>query len=618
LKRYGCLLLIALLAGCNRGRPEPVILEPDRHEEAPEEKPPQRVAISPEAPFTFAVVGDNRGESSGRPVPAFTAIVRAMRETSPDLVFNTGDIINGYKGEKEAHLRKLWRGYKESIVSLKRPVYHVPGNHDIFDPASARVWKETWGETWFSFDHGCARFIGLDTESDRSRVRGAQLDWLRKQLASCRLPHVFVFLHKPLFPVDGHIGSSLDEFPAERDRLHHLFVEHRGRIKGVFQGHEHLYHFSERDGVPYFIIAGGGAPLYVPPELGGFYHFLLARVSPDRVRFEVKRPGRQAQPSRQVVEIQPGELLEGWENALFWSTWDQTVGKEITASHASEGRQGLKVTFDLAMYEWPVLLLMLHPHRDLSRIDRLLIDVYVPEALGGKVSANLSVKGKKSHEAPATSLKSGWNTVAADLNGGWLPAAERREARELQWTLVGKDRSLAAWVVFDNLRAEGKQGGKPRGASKPLEPGLLEGWEGKLLWGVWNESVRQEESIQHVTEGKRGLKVSFDLTRFGQPMLYAPLPRSWDLRKVRRLSVDVYLPPEARELALGLTLVHQGNRHRAPAAALKPGWNKVSVDLASPWLPEKARAAVEQVEWGLTSAKKHKGWVVLDNFRAAK
>jgi hypothetical protein len=43
--------------------------------------------------------------------------------------------------------------------------------------------------------------------------------------------------------------------------------------------------FSEQvaDGIPYFVSAGGGAPLYAPPNQGGFYHYLVFTVQSDRL-----------------------------------------------------------------------------------------------------------------------------------------------------------------------------------------------------------------------------------------------------------------------------------------------------------------------------------------------
>jgi len=48
------------------------------------------------APFTFVVLGDNRGDESGRPPAVFLECLRAIDGEAPSFVLNTGDMINGY------------------------------------------------------------------------------------------------------------------------------------------------------------------------------------------------------------------------------------------------------------------------------------------------------------------------------------------------------------------------------------------------------------------------------------------------------------------------------------------------------------------------------------------
>jgi hypothetical protein len=590
--------------------------------------PPQLAPVPPETPFTFVVVGDNRGDSTGKQYPVFLEIVKAINEASPSLVLNTGDMINGYAGEDEALWRRQWKGYREAIASLTAPVFHAPGNHDVFDQPSARLWKELWGPTYYAFDYGCARFIALDTETEKSRLGKVQFKWLGERLKGAGKRHVFLFFHKPLFPVDGHIGSSLDKYPGERDRLHQLFVQYRRVIKGVFQGHEHMYNFEKLDGVPYYIIGGGGAELYMPPGLGGFHHFVLVSVTADKVSAEVRKVGGKPEPPKAVMPVVPGALLEGWEHGLFWYTWDHSARKEVTREHATEGKQGLKVWFDFSQYKWPLLYVPLYPPWDLRRADVLTVDVYVPKDLTGDLSVTLIIEGKKTHAALPVFLKLGWNTVTIGLNATWLPKEVRSVAGQLQWILSTDSEEFAGWVVFDNFKAgvkkikaqsEATGRGQQSGAIAPVAPtGLLESWEDRLLWGAWNDTVMQEVTPEFVTQGKRGLKVRFDFAQCNRPLLYAPLNPLWDLSRVGTLTMDVYAPEDvAGALRVNLVIARKEKKYQAPAVSLKPGWNKVIVDLNGTWLSKQARSAAEQVEWILsTDNKKLAGWAVFDNFRA--
>jgi 3',5'-cyclic AMP phosphodiesterase CpdA len=199
-------------------------------------------------PFTFAVLGDNRGSGNGKLRPVFVEMLEAVRAEHPVFILHTGDMISGYSAGEKA-LRRQWKAYIEGVKLADAPVFHVPGNHDISDAMSARVYHELWGESRYAFDYGGARFIGLDTETTENRLGEEQEAWLAGQLESAAGKRVFLFFHEPLYPVDGHRGSSLDKYPKDRDRLHALFVKYNDRIKGVYMGHEHLYNYQLIDGI---------------------------------------------------------------------------------------------------------------------------------------------------------------------------------------------------------------------------------------------------------------------------------------------------------------------------------------------------------------------------------
>lgn len=289
--RFWPLCLAFLLLGCAR----PTTPSP----------PP----VAPERPFTFAVLGDNRGGWDGWIEPVFHKIVAEIRIARPELVVNTGDMICGRVGEEL--LRKQWVNYKEAIANIGAPVHHVPGNHDIEDEVSARLWKELWGPTYRVFDHAGCRFILMDTESlglnlemMHERIGQAQFRWLADQLTSAGQRPVFVFLHRPLFPSGYYKDACLDAFPAERDRLHKLFVQHRHQIQAVFMGHEHRYHFHQRDGIRYYITGGGGAWPHGEAEEGGFHHYLLVHVSAQGISVDlrkVERPGDTEQEQKREL-----------------------------------------------------------------------------------------------------------------------------------------------------------------------------------------------------------------------------------------------------------------------------------------------------------------------------
>jgi hypothetical protein len=436
--------------------------------------PPARIAPIPAAqPFEFVVIGDNRPDSedqSGEEIqqpPVFIEMLKAIAREHPALVITTGDMIPGYAGEEGA-LRDQWRSYRDAIGPMAVPYFNVPGNHDIQDETSAKLWKEMWGPTYYAFDYGSARFIALDTETEESRVTGKQFAWLQQQLEGAGSRHVFLFFHRPLFPFGPHIGNSLDKHPEDRDRLHQLFVRNKDRIRGVFQGHEHLYNFTERDGIPYYITGGGGADLYVTPDKGGFHHFLTVSVTPERVSMSVHRFNAPPKPPPHPAALKsllppPLALLESWEGdrRFGWVPFGDGVTLKIVEGMATEGRHGARLDFDFSKSEAPVMYAKArNSDWDLSRVGAVLIDVYCPAELSGKnlaIKFNVEANEDDDHAGPPAILQPGeWKTVRSTLDPSWLPMKLRGRDKSIAWGLVSDDKKLAGWVAFDNFRVEGK------------------------------------------------------------------------------------------------------------------------------------------------------------------
>lgn len=243
-------------------------------------------------PFTFAVFGDS--QPYGRAFsPVLAEIARQVGASDVPFVLGAGDYIDG--SSNQTTVRRQWDNFFEGLAPLqanrKVPVAFAPGNHDINGiRRNAQIFCEYFDKLYFSFDYQGCHFIVLDSETigADARVTGTQWKWLKQDLAGASdAKFTFVVMHRPLYPVDGNIGFSLDKHPKERDALHGLFVE--SGVDAVFHGHEHLYNHQERDGIHYFITGGGGAELYAEPENGGFHHYLLVSVAEDRFTVEVKR-----------------------------------------------------------------------------------------------------------------------------------------------------------------------------------------------------------------------------------------------------------------------------------------------------------------------------------------
>src|SRR6202022_4635783 len=85
-------------------------------------------------------------------------------------------------------------------------------------------------------------------------------------------------------------GGSPHPPIANASDLHQLFLQYP--VKAIFAGHEHLFDHRTRDGIEYFVSGGAGAPLYAPPDKGGFSHYLVMRMRGDKMEYSLIEPGR--------------------------------------------------------------------------------------------------------------------------------------------------------------------------------------------------------------------------------------------------------------------------------------------------------------------------------------
>ncbi len=143
--------------------------------------------------------------------------------------------------------------------------------------------KEKFKSLHGSFDFGNSHFIMLNTEEleKEGAVTGGQLLWLEKDLeANKNAGNIFVFMHRPMFPLsDPELQQGISFKDTDnRDYLQTLFEKYK--VKIVFAGHEHLYSNTNKNSVRYITTGGGGSPLYQSPQQGGFFHYMIVKVKP--------------------------------------------------------------------------------------------------------------------------------------------------------------------------------------------------------------------------------------------------------------------------------------------------------------------------------------------------
>ena len=72
----------------------------------------------------------------------------------------------------------------------------------------------------------------------------------------------------------------MDKYIFQRDELWSIFKKYK--VSAYICGHEHLYNRAIYKGVYQIITGGGGAPIAIAEEKGGFYNFVVIDIKSDR------------------------------------------------------------------------------------------------------------------------------------------------------------------------------------------------------------------------------------------------------------------------------------------------------------------------------------------------
>lgn len=252
-----CLTLAALLSIAH------IVWTAVHNDMAPAMLPPAGEAIQASAPYTFAVMGDNRVNTS-----VFESILTGAQRDGARFIIHTGDLVGrGTKNQFEWLLGELQE------VNLSVPFCAVPGNHDLtMGPNRRLVYERAFGPRQYWFSYGDALFVAFD-DSD-GKCSPEDLQWLDSTLARLRPQYglCFVFTHIP--PRDPRPNGAHDLSEDAANALMAVLTKHT--VTALFAGHIHTYLEDTVDGIPVYISGGAGATRDEPIVP---YHYLLCTVN---------------------------------------------------------------------------------------------------------------------------------------------------------------------------------------------------------------------------------------------------------------------------------------------------------------------------------------------------
>ena len=95
---------------------------------------------------------------------------------APAFVLQVGDMIEGYRDDP-AEVLAEWQRFKNQIAPLAPTTFlPVPGNHDLYnadrrsDARLEAVYRDTWGDTYYSFTYRNSTFIVLNSDAPKENA----------------------------------------------------------------------------------------------------------------------------------------------------------------------------------------------------------------------------------------------------------------------------------------------------------------------------------------------------------------------------------------------------------------------------------------------------------------
>lgn len=224
-----------------------------------------RIRVRNPKDFTFAVLGDNKGNRF-----FFEPLLQDI-DRSGEMAFaiDVGDLVDGgSQGNYRKFLEQLHQ-------NLNVPFLAAVGNHDLYK-GSLRIYENIFGASYYTFHVGEAYFIVLDATAE-SGFDQRERQWLEGELQRGQAYKArFVFMHVP--PFDPR-GNGFDKCLPEKDRKDLLDLFRRYNVTHLFASHIHGYFSGVWEGIHFTVTGGGGAPLQGSDPDHFFHHYIKVHLN---------------------------------------------------------------------------------------------------------------------------------------------------------------------------------------------------------------------------------------------------------------------------------------------------------------------------------------------------
>lgn len=221
--------------------------------------------------YTYAVLGDSRHRTK-----IHKKILKQIARSKALFAINLGDVMNH-------GTHKEYMDFLDEISDFPLPYYIVPGNHEIIAKGGFGRFLKYVSPVDYSFDLGNYHFVLLD--SAKASFKDSQFTWLENELKGHK--NNFVFHHVP--PFSPHPAKKRHVIASKNQSARFVRIMEKYNVKAMFAGHIHAFLRTKKNGIDYIIAGCAGAYPVVPPEEGGYPHYVLVNVDGDNYSIRVYR-----------------------------------------------------------------------------------------------------------------------------------------------------------------------------------------------------------------------------------------------------------------------------------------------------------------------------------------
>jgi predicted phosphodiesterase len=225
----------------------------------------------------FVILGDRTGEAQPG---VYETVLKQFEAEKPAFVVTVGDTI---QGGNDATAEGEWSAALQ--FEPKIPIYRAAGNHDIWSPASEKLFEKYAGHpSHYSFDYGAIHFTILDN-SRSEQFEPNEMAFLEQDLkANNSKPIKVIVSHRPSWLVNAIFNNP--DFELQR-------LAKKYGVRTVIAGHVHKMAHAEIDGVTYISMPSAGGHLRDSGkyEDGWFFGYAVAEAGPQGITIRFKEVG---------------------------------------------------------------------------------------------------------------------------------------------------------------------------------------------------------------------------------------------------------------------------------------------------------------------------------------